>query len=424
MMMRKMKMKEEVPTQRKIPKVVGPLLVAKNLVKTMYDFQEVRKALGGRLQNYSRDFLFDEDDRPWGRIEDEKLRAVVKRQVKRIKKKGFPRTHLQLTRETFLDKYEIPDLEKKIERRIRRFWDLHKTYREMVAQEKRMKERIVDIVESRKPKVVKWLSSIRGIGPKYIGVLVGGIQDISRFDNPAALWKYCGLHVATMCMRCGKYYFESEGKEERWVEEKKRVFGDRIKESKIRKSVCRCDNPIPKDVAPKRKRGVIMEWDPFLKTTCWKIGEQFKKQGDYYRELYDDRKEYEKRKGKKPRRESLCNITGKELARDFAGYEEGKVIKKEDGSYQKIKKKAKEKGYDDVLVRLTDGHIDARAKRYVEKRFIRNLWTVWRLIEDLPIRKPYPVAKGKHTEISPPPKLGAVPEALKRYKEYREKWKG
>jgi len=405
------------------PKVVGPLLVAKNLVKTIYAFQEVRKALGGRLQNFARDFLFDEDDKPWEEIEDEKLREAVKKQVKKIRKDGFSRTKLTRTKETFLDKYDIPDLEGKINERINRFWELHKTYREFKREEKKLKERVYKIVEPVKPKLVKWLSSIKGIGPKYIGSLIGGIQDISRFPNPAALWKYCGLHVTKMCMKCNKYYFGSEGKMRQWIEEKKRAFGERISARKIKRSICSCEDPEPKKVAPQKKRGVIAEWVPFLKTTCWKIGKQFVRQGDYYRDLYDDRKEYERGKGKEPRKKVLNRIKGEELARDFAGYEEGKIIKKKDGSFQKIKRAAKEKGMEKILVRLSDGHIDARARRWTVKRFIRNLWTVWRLTEDLPIRKPYPVEKGKHSQIETPPNLSVVPEIAKKYRKNYKEWK-
>lgn len=94
----------------------------------------------------------------------------------------------------------------------------------------------------------------------------------------------------------------------------------------------------------KRKKGEKLDYNPELKKVCWKIGESFIKTNSPYKEIYDARKEYEK----------------------------------------------------DHSPDLTDGHQHNRAKRYMVKEFLKDLWLTWREMEGLEVTPPYAVAKLDH----------------------------
>lgn len=100
----------------------------------------------------------------------------------------------------------------------------------------------------------------------------------------------------------------------------------------------------------KRKKGEKLDYNPELKDICWKIGESFLKSKSKYKLVYDERKEYEK-----------------ENSPD-----------------------------------LTDGHQHNRAKRYAVKEFLKDLYKVWREIEDLEVTPPYAVAELDHADKDKP----------------------
>jgi hypothetical protein len=91
---------------------------------------------------------------------------------------------------------------------------------------------------------------------------------------------------------------------------------------------------------------------------AWKIGEQFVKQGRYYRQVYlDARKIYDAR----------------------PDLQEGKGAK---------------------------GHRYAMAKRKMVKQFLTDLWVAWRKLEGLSTVNPYVIDKLQHVHYQVPPALG------------------
>lgn len=167
-----------------------------------------------------------------------------------------------------------------------------------------------------------FLERVKGIGPALSASLVAWI-DISKFDNISKLWRYCGQAVI-------------DGRSER------RVKGEKI------------------------------HYSPILKMTCWKIGEQFVKQGDYYREVYDRAKKYLREK-----------------------YPE----KMDSGRKSK-------KG--EIIWNYTDGHVHAMARRKAVKQFLADLWIVWRKLQRLPVTEPYVIGKLRHTTFYKPPESGRI----------------
>jgi hypothetical protein len=74
--------------------------------------------------------------------------------------------------------------------------------------------------------------------------------------------------------------------------------------------------------------------------------------------------------------------------------------------------KAKYNGYKKDDVRLSKGHAQARAYRKMMQVFLNHLWCVWRQMEGLSTRSPYPIEKLKHTGYIEP---YFIPEQLKPF---------
>jgi len=186
----------------------------------------------------------------------------------------------------------------------------------LVAMEEKLKKMIQDQVKTH-PFYEYWLESVKGIGPALAGSLVACIEPISRFDNISKLWRYAGMAVMD-------------------------------------------------GAAERRTKGEKIHWSPFLKTTCWKIGEQFVKQGDLYRRIYDESKAKDRQKHPEQVKSGKKSKEGKEI------------------------------------MLYTDMHIHNRAKRKAVKMFLSHLWLKWREMEGLPVTDPYAIAILKHGGIEKP----------------------
>jgi hypothetical protein len=155
----------------------------------------------------------------------------------------------------------------------------------------------------------EWLSKIRGIGPCLAGALLSRL-DPRRARTPSAFHKICGLHVDPET-----------------------------------------------HLAVRRQKGVKGDWAPFLKKTCWKIGETFVKTGAFYKDLY---KKFRAEVDAAPCPWEARGVPHKDRS--------GKVVP------------------------CPKAHRYALAKRKVVKIFLAHLWTVWRKIEGLPTDVPYSFA--------------------------------
>jgi hypothetical protein len=213
------------------------------------------------------------------------------------------------------------------------------------------------------------LSKITGVGASYAGKLIAYIGDIERFPNASKLTTYAGLNVITRCGKCKKRIFlNNDGQvspfeTNKWVEHimgrlkmqadkrlDKVAFNEAEALEDLQTHICKCPNPEVIRVAPKRKRGELVEWNPDFRSLLWNIGKQFVKQGKAYRTLYD-------------------GIKAEQTERDGAT--------------------------------LSKGQIDARARRKVMKVFLNQLWEQWRLIEGLPAPNLWVLEHGGHTDKLP-----------------------
>ena len=136
--------------------------------------------------------------------------------------------------------------------------------------------------------------------------------------------------------------------------------------------------------APWRKRGdrESVTWSPKARMLSWKIGEQFVKQGRYYRQVY---------------------LVARQVYEARPDLQQGVWINPRTG---KIGKGAK-------------GHRYQMAKRKMVKQFLTDLWVAWRKLEGLSTVNPYVIDKLKHVHYQVPPALGdrAATETIEPSKE-------
>lgn len=150
-----------------------------------------------------------------------------------------------------------------------------------------------------------YLKGVKGIGPTFAAALLSSI-DITRAQHASSVWKYCGLSVDP-----------ETGSAER------------------------------------RTKGEKISWNPFLKKTCWLIGESFVKVKGEYRQVYDTSKAFYQMKFP-------------------AIVDSGRKTKK--GT---------------PIMLYTPGHIHSMAKRRAAKMFLSHFWAKWREMEGLPVSEPF-----------------------------------
>lgn len=229
----------------------------------------------------------------------------------------------------------------------------------------------------------RWIIAQRGLSYIMAAQLLGLTGDLSRFSNISKLWAYAGLAVVDECTECGKRYYPIPQRAEKVLHITKRLmeqfekkkdrtegkaFGKRAMEM-----LCQCRNPVIRKTIQKRKAGVLLDYNPKLKMVCFKIEDQFVKQGSFYRKLYDQfRAEYEMRE------DLIAEMSRKS----------GKAIKAKDGT--------------DTVTKGTT-HINQMARRKMVKVFLQHLWAVDRDIQGMPATKPYVIDNMGHSDYIEPP---------------------
>jgi len=124
-------------------------------------------------------------------------------------------------------------------------------------------------------------------------------------------------------------------------------------------------NYVEDGVAPKRRKGVPVNYNPKLRTFVWLIADCLMKQNKgYYRKIYDTEKE-------------------KQLNKQ---YPEGYLAERFDG-------------YDETDANLLLGHAHNRAKRKVGKHFLAHYWEASRELSNLPTAKTYVEGVLEHEHI-------------------------
>ena len=144
-------------------------------------------------------------------------------------------------------------------------------------------------------------------------------------------------------------------------------LGDCSRFDTVSKLWAYCGEHVVDGHAPKRTRGEKANWNATLRTLCWKAGQSFVRVGDGYRDLYLREK---------------VRLRG--LHPEPVEYDPPR--KKKDGT---------------PLLRFTDGHIDAMARRKVAKVFLSHYWQMARTQAGLPTRELYVMEHLGHTTPIP-----------------------
>jgi len=187
----------------------------------------------------------------------------------------------------------------------------------------------------------EFLKDIPGMGHILSAALVSWL-DVHETKHASSFWKFAGLHV---------------------------VDG----------------------IAPKRKKGEKLDWNPRVRALCWNIGESFIKKGNTYRDIYDaTKRKYESKylvlKGLTQLKKVTCPVCKKEKL----------SFLKTDGkkSFLDYHCSKCDKGF------LTGKHLHNMAKRKMVKRFLVDLWVKWRELEKLPVTEPYVIAQLGHKKAT------------------------
>ena len=203
------------------------------------------------------------------------------------------------------------------EAEVKYLYNLMATKKKLKSFENDYHKEIIKQVKE-EPIYEEYLLKIRGVAELTAANLISYLGYCENFDTISKLWRYCGLAV---------------------------IDGN----------------------AERRKKGEKIHYNPKLKTLMYKISDCFIKQGDKYRQLYDDIKgDYQTRFP-----EPIENPTYKETKKGF-----------------------KQK--------YTKMHIDLMARRKLIKIFLANYWIRARKMKDLPIREPYILEHGEHSTLIKP----------------------
>lgn len=185
-----------------------------------------------------------------------------------------------------------------------------------------------------------WLKPhVKGIAELLGGALIAAIEDIGKFDTVSKLWIYCGIGLKPALDKEGNPLLDGDGNILYEIQRK--------------------------------KKGEKINYSPFLKTLCWKIGESFVKTGTrgFYGDMY---KKYKERETRKQARAGVQIVA--------------------EGDAQKLRKEGKKA--------IGKAHIHNRARRKAVKLFLSHLWEVWREIEGLPTRVPYVIEHQPDTGVT------------------------
>lgn len=188
------------------------------------------------------------------------------------------------------------------------------------------------------PLYTGWLKDQKGCGPTMSGVIISEI-DVSKADTVSALWSYCGLAV----------------------------------DSKTGKAV-------------RMKRGEKAGYNPWLKSKLVKVlGDCLIRANSPWREHYDSYKH--RKQNTLVDQCMLCKGKGTFKSKKEAADEEAA------GTSGREKKCTNCEGTGGPAPwGQSDAHRHQAAIRYMVKKFLEEMWVVWRNIEELPVTEPYAVA--------------------------------
>jgi len=226
------------------------------------------------------------------------LKLLKKKKYSEFVKK-FVLSHLKNEAQTDIGSQSEDEIQNRFTKILKDIEDLVWFHNKLLETEKELYRRI-DLWSRDHPLRKEFLGKVKGIGPILASGLIAWLSNpILKADYVSQIWSYCGL---------------APGQE--------------------------------------RKKGKKVNYNPRLKTFCWKIGQSFIKFKCFGRELYKKFREQ---------------------------------IERREPKWSKL-------------------HHHNYARRKVVKLFIASLWQKWRELNNLPVSKPYPISVLGHKDLITPEK--------------------
>lgn len=378
--------------------------VVRSVVRGNYDLQKLRIQMGNRLTgNFKTKLGFKNDG-----MTEKELEKEAKTIISKIRKSYQRITDGVVNKETNAIIGKIPTLKKFVGDEIISTYTelvLVDNYMTLLSNEEKQFRQLKNILTGH-PIYDQFLSTVDGIGPQMAGVIMSEI-DIHRAEYPSSLWKYCGLDVIVT----GHYVDDQGNKKTVRAEDVEAFYADgdydkvMIAENKYVINFQNVGRSRKLESLVKREyvksNGEVafrdsITYNPWLKTKLIGVlATSFLRCG---KTLVDgqqinsaERASLAKSEGFKQDKDS--DIALKDQVIDFL-IENGHDVQFTPSGYGAF--------YYDYKNRLensphhkekTSLHKHNMALRYMIKRFLVDLYSVWRKLEGLPVAEEYSVAK-------------------------------
>jgi len=401
------------------------LSVLKHMVSTYYGFQKARIAMDNRLAGMIKEYVdFNEiAEKVKSNGEEKEIEEFQKRfnipvskekgeLVKKMKKASLPNLSWLIEKYTGMTEvsqlahivWESESIERKLKRDIGKSLGSYEIYN-------------------------KWMRYVKGMGPVLSAAVISVIKTPKRFKNISALWQFSGLGHIYYCIHCNKHITVNKVMSVGGKKKKVRTFGGRLAaEAHAKGHGLKYDDCIV-EMAQKRVTGITANWNPFMKTTCWKIASSFVNNGKYYRRAYEIFKYDELEKAEQPQLKRLEVAIGwvpvddeirEKIMKRFqcpeCGYTEDKPLRACPMCGMRAQpvitaeraEMLKKMGVEEVQVVPMRAHIDNRAKRKTVKLFLSHLYDRWMRLEGEDPGEPYASKILGHNFYPPPEPEGGV----------------
>ena len=229
-----------------------------------------------------------------------------------------------------------------------------------------------------------YLQNIKGISVILSAGLIAWLMTPANYENVSKVWQNAGLGSNEVCPKCDYLWLYDDILIPKTNVDGK-ITNTKAKRLTGKRHTCnKCGtSEHVKHMTQRKVTGYQINWNPKLKTLMWKVGGSFvlqKVTKSMYRAVYNEKRL--KRNKQYPQGEQV-EVLGK----------------------KRLQHNAK--------------HLFEMCKRETTKLFLQNLWLVWRIMEGLPITKPYErkskTGSTSHTHEVFPPVVddGELPEDVK-----------
>jgi ribosomal protein L33 len=275
----------------------------------------------------------------------------------------------------------------------RAFRDRYNAMIEHAKQMRRDEYKINNEMAKLVAKEIAWtgyLSGVKGVAETLAARLIHALGDCETFDSVSAVWRYFGYHL--VCPECTEETYNEVRKENKTI-------------ARLANNEGFCPECGKRAIAPKGRKGVSSDWNPNSRKLGWMIADcLMKTRSPVFRDVYDEVKEKEHSLNESGRTRNVDRgLVGMMVKGSLLGKEKDSdqdkffIVKQVDLQGVRLRSNGEE-----VQYKLTDGHIDNRAKRKIAKLFLATYWDAVRRLTGQSVTKPYVESEMGHKDIITP----------------------